>query len=628
MDIPVAEAKERVINAIRDGIKVIPAMAAVGRKEETYRDWRKTDPAFKAAIDAIRDFRAEEKETGRPPVPEFDVFCRDWLKQPLSLHQLRMWDVIEGREPRELHPSMNYSPGYLNRVLINVPPDHAKSTTFTVNYTVWRIHKNPNIRIAIVSQSRRLAEKFLYEIKLKLASPIYREMHLRFAPQGGWNPTVSDGNTPAVDGAIWAANRIHVRGKNETQGDIQKDPTVQAIGLGTSLYGDRLDMILMDDVVVVKNAREVERQMLILERELESRLPPEAEGGGLLAILGTRIGPSDLYKHLNDIEDHDGERVWTRLRMPAVLDYGDGTSDTWVTLWPERWPGKSLSRRKRDANWNLVYQQLDVDDDMTFKTEAIEASVNDHRMAGSPIPETGPAGREGGMRGLYVIGGLDPATVGCTAMVVIGLDPETGKRHILDGFNKAGTSPTQMREKVKALTDQWHIHEWVIERNAFQRFLTQDPELTQFLRSRGCKLTEHVTSTNKFDADFGIATMAPLFESCGEPDPKRPGRWKRTPESALMELPAPRSAAWVSELIQQLGSWQPSGMLVEAKTDLVMALWFTHIGAQVVMNRKRAKRTHRESPFMTVAARKSQKVVSLAEMRRLKYEESTLKGVG
>jgi len=53
---------------------------------------------FKAQVDAIRGARAEEKETGRPAVPDFETFCREWLKQPLAIHQLRMLDVLEGRE--------------------------------------------------------------------------------------------------------------------------------------------------------------------------------------------------------------------------------------------------------------------------------------------------------------------------------------------------------------------------------------------------------------------------------------------------------------------------------------------------------------------------------------------------
>ena len=598
--LPVKEAKARVLELIAEGCKVIEAMSVVNRTEATYLDWRKNDQEFRASVDDIRTFRAIEKETGKPAVPDFDVFCSDWLKQPLHIHQLRMWDVIEGRAPRAMHDSMSYQAGDPKRVLINVPPEHGKSTTFTVNYTVWMIHKNPDIRIVIMSQGRTLAERFLGEVRFKLTSPVYREMHLRFAPDGGWkDPDKS-----------WTNDAIYVRGKG---GD--KDPTVQALGLGGQIYGTRSDLIWMDDTITTKNARETEKQQILIEREIESRLPSDKEGGGLLAVLGTRVATQDLYQLLPEITDHDDEKVWTYFRQPAVLDYGNGDSSTWTTLWPEKWDGKSLSKRKRgDASWSMIYQQLNMTDDMTFKALAVDASINGQRFPGVMTAE-GKGHREGGMTGLYVVGGLDPATVGNTAMIVAALDRETGKRYVLDGFNKGGCSPLEMRNQIKSFTDQYKIMEWVIERNAFQRFLTQDPDLTQFLRSRGCRLTEHYTTANKFDADFGIATMGPLFDSCGIPDPKNPRRLIRTPKSALIELPSQRQNAWVSELVQQLVTWQPDGMAQKQKTDLVMALWFTEIAFKRILQQTRKMQTHYDTPFLTPAAKKRQKVVSLSAIR-------------
>lgn len=136
----VKDAKAKVLELIQQGFQVAPAMSVVDRTEETYRSWMKSDPEFKAQIAHIREAKAEAEVTGREPVPDFETFCRDWLKQPLFPHQLRMLDIIEGREPRDLHPSMDFLPGYDNRIVVNVPPEHAKSTTFSVNYVVWRIH--------------------------------------------------------------------------------------------------------------------------------------------------------------------------------------------------------------------------------------------------------------------------------------------------------------------------------------------------------------------------------------------------------------------------------------------------------------------------------------------------------
>lgn len=620
--VPKAEAQERILGMIQDGFKVKEAVAAVGRTEATYLDWMKgkneADIKFRDSIKEIREGQAEERETGRPPVPDFDEFCRDWLHQPLHAHQLRMWDVIEGRTPRDLHDSMTYRPGYLNRVLVNLPPDHAKTTTFSVNYIVWQIHKDPNVRVVIMSQGRGLAARILGEIKHKLTSPVYRPMHMRFAPR---HP---DGTTGWKDpDSSWTNDAIYVMGKGTDQNKV-RDPTVQVLGLSGQIYGTRADIIILDDAVTTKNAGEIEKQMILLDREIESRLPSEQQGGGLLLILGTRIAPVDLYRTLLDVEDGDGEPVWTYLRQPAVLDYGNGDSASWTTLWPEQYSGKSLARRKRDISWNLVYQQLNVNSDMTFSVQAVDASLNKLRFPG-PMTKAGIGHRENGMEGLYIVAGLDPAANGNTAMIVAGLDRDGEKRYILDGFNKENCTAQQMLDQMRKFTDMYGIHEWVIERNAVQRFIAQEPHIVQFMRTRGARITEHYTTANKRDADWGIQTMAPLFESCGVPDENNPsGRWKRTPETALIELPSPRQNEWVNDLIQQLTIWQPDGMAQLAKTDLVMALWFTHIAFSRILQRSRKHQTHLNTPFMTPHARKRQQVISLSAIRAERQRQRDL----
>lgn len=591
--IPIAEAKMMVLDDIAQGAKVEDALTRVERSVETYRDWMKKDSAFKAEVARLRTMRANPLFDGQQKIPPFDEFCRDYLKQPLAIHQLRMWDVIEGRAPREMLPCFRYQEGSewdsrstatAGRVIINLPPGHAKTTTFSINYVTWLIHKDPNLKIIIVCRDQGLAMQILGAIKFRLVSPVYREMHARFAPEGGWkDPDQS-----------WTRNLIYVQGK----GDGEKDPTVQALGIGGRIYGARSDVIILDDSVTLTNVNEFDKQRRWLDQEVESRL----DGAGLLCLLGTRISPVDLYSTMRDVKDYDDNPVYTYFSMPAVLDEGDGTTENWTLLWPEWFTSKQLRKIRRDeATWALVYQQQDVAEDATFNGKAIRASINMMRFPG-PMTDAGMGHREGGMSGLYVVGGLDPATVGNTAMIVAGVDRTTQKRYIIDGINVRQMTPKAMRETIYRLTETYRINEWVIERNAFQRFLTQDEQLLQFLRSHGCKLTEHYTTDNKYDPDFGISAMAQLFLTCGEPpNNKGDGEWKRTPEKALIELPNHKQNAWISELINQMVIWQPSGMKQSAKTDLVMALWFTEIAFRRLLHRGQKRPTHANNPFASTA---------------------------
>jgi hypothetical protein len=208
---------------------------------------------------------------------------------------------------------------------------------------------------------------------------------------------------------------------------------------------------------------------------------------------------------------------------------------------------------------------------------------------------------------------LDPAASGNTAIIVAGLDPTTNKRYIIDGWNKPNATATDIITKFRELTDQYRPNEWVIEKNAFQRFLTQLPDIVDYARARGVRITPHHTTANKFDADWGVSTMGPLFDSCVRYDDDRK-RWAKT-GTGLIELPSTRQNPWVNQLVQQLTIWQPEGMAQKQKTDLVMALWFTHIAFMAQINKKRNVRTHMDSPFLTPAGRRRQGVIDLGALR-------------
>jgi hypothetical protein len=187
--VPVAEAKSKVISAIRDGVSVRDAMALVDRREATYLDWRKTDKTFAAAVDEVRDVARAARERGtdgKTEVPDFPEFCAEYLDKPLPEHHLRVWDVLNGREPRSMHPAIRHQVGRDNRVLLNFPPYHAKTAVWSVNYCVWRIIKDPNVRIAVVSKTQDLAKKIVAEIKQILTMPAYAKLHAAFMPEGGW----------------------------------------------------------------------------------------------------------------------------------------------------------------------------------------------------------------------------------------------------------------------------------------------------------------------------------------------------------------------------------------------------------------------------------------------------------
>jgi hypothetical protein len=615
--------KAKVLDLLERGKTVAEAMAAVKRHERTYDYWRKTDESFADSVRHIRELQARTntKATKRE-VPDFDVFCRDYLHQPLHFHQLQWFDLLEGREPRDLHPSETYSAGEPEKILVNTPVEHAKSTTLTVNYVVWRICQDPNVRVLIVSKTREMAKKFLYAIKNRLSHPAFRELQIAFAPEGGWKASAE----------AWTTEMIYVGAEDRTSGE--KDPTVQALGIRGHIYGARADLIIVDDGVALDNAHEYEKQIEWLEAEVETRL----SGSGMLMIVGTRIAPQDLYGELENPERYvDGVSPWTRLVQPAVLEFADDPAD-WVTLWPmsqapckcrqfcnkgdidadenglyPKWDGRHLNKirkAKSPRTWAMVYMQQQVLDDAVFLAAAVRASIDGARRPG-PMVAGAVGHREHGMEGCYVVAGLDPAMAENTAAVVMAVDRTTKRRWVLDVFDRKGVTPTEMRNLIKDWTVKFSIHEWRIEKNAFQIMLTQDEEIRNFLASRGCLLREHYTGKNKWDGDFGVASMALLFGTVTRTTTGRGGYIEKV-EGGLIGLPSTNDSEACKRLVEQLITWQPD-MKGKLKTDIVMALWFAEIRAREIANHAQGV-NHLPNKFLGRRARNQRAVINLDAM--------------
>ena len=577
------EAKVEIKKLMYQGLSIKDSLLQVDRSVRWYEEARKHDSEWATEITRIRGVLRDKKNGTfeEEPVPDFPEFCETYLGNRLFPHQLQWFDMLEGRPPRDLHPAMTYEEGRPSRMIVNTPPGHAKSTTITVNYVIWRLIKNPDLKVIIVSKAQRLSEQFLLQIKERLTNPQYSKLQETFGPPGGWQ----EGS------ASWKASQFYISGRSAEA----KDPSVQAVGIRGQVYGARADLVVVDDAIDNTNVGEYEKQIDWLLGIVGSRLAPRT---GRLLVVGTRIAAKDLYSELRNPERYFGTaQPWTYLLQPAVLEFDDDPKK-WNTLWaysdspadpdeePEpnglyrRWDGETL-KDLRDgiapALWSRIYQQEQIAENSVFDPEHVSRSCQ-ARQTGI-IPNDISLGREEGMDGLYILAGLDPASTGYTAAVVLGVDLETGKRHVIDISNRAGSKPDETRELIKDWTERYGVKEWRIERNAFQTFLTRDTEINEYLASRGVMLTEHMTNNNKSDPNFGVMAMSALF--------------------ANNQITLPRSDIQrVKSLIEQLVTWQPNPPKGQ-KTDIVMALWFAELRALELVNRSARKTYFRNSPFMT-----------------------------
>lgn len=569
------DARKIILIAIQKGWSIDDACRAAQKSRSAYQYYRDNFPEWRDKVDVAMAQRKNEINVNREQIPDFPDFCEQYLGTKMYWHQLQWFDLLEGRKPRDLHPAQRCVRGDPDMLLINTPPEHAKSTTITINYLTWRICQDPNIRILIVSRTQDAAAKFLFSIKERLSdNPAYGQLQADFGPPGGF-----------ASGDTWSATRIRVNGAESGEHSY----TCQAVGIGGQIYGTRADLIVVDDCVDHTNYNQFESQITWIQNQVGTRV---ADAGGRILVIGTRLESVDLYSEL--LKDHyyvEGGSPWTYLTQPAVLDTADDPKD-WVTLWPETnrapvsvqgkkaadkqrtdemraegrwpmWPGEALARKRKKMsarNWSMVYMQDQVSDDSIFKMEDVQGCIDKARYPGRLFD--GQSGhRKHGMEGLYTVAGLDPAASGCTAMVVIGMDRQTNTRWLLEVVNERAMPPHKMRAEMERLTDRYNIAEWRVEKNAYQGSIIQDQLIRNMLTARGALMNPHHTDSKKWDPDFGVASMAPLFSG-----------WQD--HMNLLRLPSQTQSEPMRQFVEQFCTWFPE---THGRTDIVMATWFAEI---------------------------------------------------
>ena len=621
------QAKAALIDYISAGYNISAACDKIGYSRKTYESWRAKDDQFKAKVDSVMSTRKVDtgtRDENRAAARKmgFAAWRLKYLGVPVFPHQQQWVDVLEGREPSDLHPSQTWEPSKMTRLVVNTFPNAGKSTTLTMDYVTYRICINPATKIALISKTEGMAKDFVSGVKVRLTHPDHQQLIKDFAPEGGFEATADE----------WSTGRIRLSAADRDPAD--KDPTLQALGLGSQVYGKRLDLILVDDAVDNENAQQWRQQLRWLTLEVGSR----PGMSGRIIVIGTRITAGDLYSQLRTGENfQSGRTPWSYLSQPVLLE-DDPDPENWVTLWPRSttswWTEDDpcpcgqdvcrdgygdgtyprldpvhlkIVRESVDLDtWNQAYMQFDSGSDAAFPSHAIAAATEKARRHG----------REGGMRsvpeGLYVIGSMDPATAGAAAMIVGAVDRNTGRRWLYDAWNIKHPTPQDLKDRLKAATLEFGVREWRIEKTGLLTMFTRDAELNQWFAARGVLLREHYTGKNKHDVDFGVGSMAPLF-----------GVWMQDDQGdhhmvaePMIELP--RHEGDVATLVKQLGIWHPEIDPKKTPIDLVMALWFFDLGC----------RDHIRHADLNARRRRHNGMVSPRDRARAQVRHLTYNGVG
>lgn len=283
----------------------------------------------------------------------------------LEPFQLELIDVLDRLEKGTLR---NAKGEVVRKVLINMPPRHAKSTFATQLFPVYFQGRDPRRDVMSTSYNGDLAKTFGRSVKDTIAMPIVRQIfpHL----------DISD-ETRAVDFF------------KTTEGGAY-----YSIGMGGTTTGRAANLLLVDDPL--KSRQEADSPTLRNQNwsyytaALTTRKQPDRAGNPPIEVVVlTRWHPDDLAGRIMETPDwKNGE--WYHVNFPAIITKNTGvkvrrdtlpitdpryapkdivmamdSKDRWVSgaeevaLWPSRFPLEELRKRRAldPREFDALYMQ-------------------------------------------------------------------------------------------------------------------------------------------------------------------------------------------------------------------------------------------------------------------------------
>lgn len=142
--------------------------------------------------------------------------------------------------------------------MANMPRGHFKSTLM-VGYIMWRIYRNPNIRMLQATNIRELSEAFIRELRSYYEDETLQETVWNSRPhiRGNLVPDLDRSNRRYSGDENDAKDRKVVWSNQQLQmlrGIKAKEPTILSTSVKAKATGQHYDVVIMDDIVDFENS--------------------------------------------------------------------------------------------------------------------------------------------------------------------------------------------------------------------------------------------------------------------------------------------------------------------------------------------------------------------------------------
>ena len=390
--------------------------------------------------------------------------------------------------------------------------EHGK-TSCVVGQILFRLGKNSNTRIAIVSNTASQAQKILSSVRqyIEAAADLNN-------PNGQWLREVFPNLKP---GATWHSEAITV--SRET---ISKDPSVQAIGIGGPINGSRVDCMFLDDVCDFENTRTVEAMQKLADW-WDTTASTRITADGQVIVVGTPWDNLDLMHNLSDREG------FVSLRFAAVENPDDPPND-WRSRWPQQWPLERLLKVHKGttpAAWARKYLVRIADKESSkFKQEWIDLMVRNGANFNYYTQNPQSQGRAWPTFTGVDLGVGQDENHDMTAFFTIAIEPGGMRRRVVCDIEYGRWTGPDIVTKIAEKQRRYNSI-MVVEGNGAQRYLSQ------FSAAQGVAVrTYYTTAQGKYGEDFGIESIGVEMAN---------GLWVLPSKSGLSD----GARKWIEELL-------------------------------------------------------------------------------
>ena len=528
--------------------------ATAYRVEKAAQNLR-SDEGIDSSASNYRELKAESKLEGPKPyerlsadakkaLEDFGYFRRRYFGRVST-----PWQEMAGEELVKLLESDNKE-----YVVMNMPPGSGK-TTLLHDLTCWVICRNRSVRLLTGSATMSLAKRNLMRVRRSLERVIPEQAEDNLKARGQAFDAESTlafdfGRFKPLDKELWTNEAFIVMQPEDAGAISEKEPTLSAYGMDSGFIGGRFDGCFWDDLVDPRKVRSADQREAMedwYQDVAETRLEP----AGMLALIGQRLAPDDLYRFALDMtqpieEDevldtltdeeisnlrHDKKYKhlkykahYEELCEPENHKRGSEAYPKGCLLDPRRLPWREISNlmSNRGERFAVVYQQEDIALDETlvrnewvFGHGQSIGCIDKDRDRWEIPPGLNPAD-------CMVVATADPSPTNFWSIQCWLYHPESQQRFLLDLIRKKMEAPEFLEYNYNigeftGIMEEWQrlstslgfpIQTWVIEQNAAQRFMLQYDHFKRWRQLNGVEVIPHNTNTNKSDANYGVTTIS------------------------------------------------------------------------------------------------------------------------